>query len=513
MKNLLVIPFFCLLCYTGNSQWIWAKKFTNNIHSYGIKTAINSKGHFFILGIGGMSQGAQQIYQLDSDANFITQLQFPVNLTITDLKINSLDQVLITGSINDTITFGNTQFYSTGHAADIFIAAFDSSLQLIWGKVIGGKSPDAGRALVIDKSDRVFVYGTISDTVNFQGAIQNCNSNSNKFIACFSNTGQFNWVMKDSTDNTLDIDGMDMFINKNNELLVTGNFKQKNYYYFNGYSLSIPPLNSYDYGYHYCIKLDSNKNVLWGKCIKELKWGQYKFQGLSANDAYLLFNRHVGTDIDCKLELINNSGVSYTSWIPAKQIDNSVSALGVISDKPYFLHSGYYYDQSGARQENYLFTIENNNMVYYAPVINGKVYGCSLVKNHKGEYFLTGVFSSTITAGTLSLSGSSSIPFIAKFNLPALPTLLDQERYFNSDCTTYPNPSHGSFKIILPQLLNDNYQVSIYDILGKTIYSENFNGKGQSDISIGLIDRKSGVYFLEIISREHRYVKKIILEE
>jgi hypothetical protein len=510
MKKLL-LACLCLLCHTFYAQWQWAKKFTSNGHYYGIESALNSQGNFFILGKGGLWQGAQDIYQLDTNANLISQYKFPANLTVTDIKINSLDQVMVTGSMTGTLTLGSTQFISTG-ASDIFIGAFNSNFQLIWGKVIGGKSGDAGRAIVIDSHDRIFVYGSISDTVNFQGSVLKCNSNGNKFVAAFNKLGQLNWVLKDSTDNTLAIDEMNMFINKNNELIFTGAFDQKSFYHFNGYSLTIPPLNSYDYGYHFAIKIDSTKNVTWGDCIKKPKWGHYYYEGLTSRNAFIFYNITYAGDIDCQLILVDNSGARYKTIFPKKQIDNSVTPLGSINDEPYFLHIGHYYDQYGPQRVNYLFTLQNDNPVYFKDTISGQIYDCTLLKNKKNEYFLCGTFSDTINAGSHTLMNSNVTPFVAKLGSGGVPTGIRSEDGVKNKIQIFPNPSGGSFMVAGNSLKPGNYEIIIRNISGAVIYSEKVNVT-ETSFHVELPGAMNGLYFIEISGDSQRINEKILINK
>ena len=73
----------------------------------------------------------------------------------------------------------------------------------------------------------------------------------------------------------------------------------------------------------------------------------------------------------------------------------------------------------------------------------------------------------------------------------------------------YPNPNEGSFAISLNESYED-VQLQIFDILGKTIYSENIsNYKKNTKYSVN-IKNEPGAYFINLKTHEINH-KKVIL--
>jgi hypothetical protein len=73
----------------------------------------------------------------------------------------------------------------------------------------------------------------------------------------------------------------------------------------------------------------------------------------------------------------------------------------------------------------------------------------------------------------------------------------------------YPNPSHGgSFTILLPGSTETAF-VTIYDILGRTVYQKNTQGSNRIQINSQL---KTGVYMVRIKSDAGSFTKKLIVK-
>jgi len=72
----------------------------------------------------------------------------------------------------------------------------------------------------------------------------------------------------------------------------------------------------------------------------------------------------------------------------------------------------------------------------------------------------------------------------------------------------YPNPSDGSFKVLMPEdLMQDNANYELYDVNGTLITSGIINGI-ETDIDIG--NNPSGVYLLRIISGDEELSEVIV---
>ena len=71
----------------------------------------------------------------------------------------------------------------------------------------------------------------------------------------------------------------------------------------------------------------------------------------------------------------------------------------------------------------------------------------------------------------------------------------------------YPNPNSGVFNI--ESSLNENYELVLYDVFGRQVYTNNFtNSLNRIDVS----NLSKGVYFVNISSEEKEFTQKIVID-
>lgn len=73
----------------------------------------------------------------------------------------------------------------------------------------------------------------------------------------------------------------------------------------------------------------------------------------------------------------------------------------------------------------------------------------------------------------------------------------------------YPNPSKGEFELKLTH--KGGVSLNVVNIIGVTIYSEQFNVPGEISRSVDLNGVEAGIYFVTIKTDENTYVKKLRL--
>lgn len=87
-----------------------------------------------------------------------------------------------------------------------------------------------------------------------------------------------------------------------------------------------------------------------------------------------------------------------------------------------------------------------------------------------------------------------------------------EEQVLNPAINVVPNPSKGDFKVNYIDLSMENATVTLVDILGKTIYSENMSVVGNGSLPFDL-DLRNGVYFVTIADGKSKMTKKIIVKK
>ena len=119
----------------------------------------------------------------------------------------------------------------------------------------------------------------------------------------------------------------------------------------------------------------------------------------------------------------------------------------------------------------------------------------------QGMFDKDGVYSDPI--GTPGWYTISDIPMLRmNFNPGSVNVISDIKQTI---FTTYPNPTNGIFVIELEE--NSKYEVTVIDILGKTVFSTNTNGM---NTSIDLSSFDKGIYTIEL--KNEKEVKNDCIE-
>ncbi|SRX72292.1 T9SS type A sorting domain-containing protein [Aequorivita antarctica] len=71
----------------------------------------------------------------------------------------------------------------------------------------------------------------------------------------------------------------------------------------------------------------------------------------------------------------------------------------------------------------------------------------------------------------------------------------------------YPNPASSTLNLVLSKNMQSG-EIAVYDILGKQIYSEEFESK--DNISINIMGWNTGSYFLKVVSGENMQTERFI---
>lgn len=78
-----------------------------------------------------------------------------------------------------------------------------------------------------------------------------------------------------------------------------------------------------------------------------------------------------------------------------------------------------------------------------------------------------------------------------------------------NEINIYPNPSNGIYNVSLPE--NENFQISIIDIMGREVYTKSITNI--KSLSIDISDQASGLYMMKLKSVKGTVIKKIVLDK
>ncbi len=111
---------------------------------------------------------------------------------------NSNNDIFITGSIGDTVTFDNLTVVSLG-VSDAMVAKYDANGNISWIKQAGGADNyDYSSDIFIDIKDNIYFTGQFSGTASFGNVQLTSAENSDIFIAKYNSSGIPVWVSQDS---------------------------------------------------------------------------------------------------------------------------------------------------------------------------------------------------------------------------------------------------------------------------------------------------------------------------
>jgi len=81
-----------------------------------------------------------------------------------------------------------------------------------------------------------------------------------------------------------------------------------------------------------------------------------------------------------------------------------------------------------------------------------------------------------------------------------------------SGINIYPNPTNGKIQIELNGMEDGIFDITIFDLLGKIMYQNNFSKIGNMSFSYDFSGYNRGVYLIRINSENNNYTTKVIVE-
>lgn len=97
----------------------------------------------------------------------------------------------ITGYFNGTASFDNIQLSSTG-GADVFLARYKNTGDLVWAQRFGGTGNDQGNAVMLDGSYNAHMAGSFENDINFDNShFLHSSGGSDAFLVVYDISGRF----------------------------------------------------------------------------------------------------------------------------------------------------------------------------------------------------------------------------------------------------------------------------------------------------------------------------------
>lgn len=184
-----------------------------------------------------LSGGAQGVFVAHYTTSGVYQNAIQILGNVNGYGIKYFNNaVFITGENTGTTNFnpgGTTNLVSNGSSPDIYLACYNSSLNLFWAHDIGGSFADGGAAVDVDAAGNCYITGKFTDIVDFDPsgltASMISNGGSDGFIAKYSASGVYQWVQTFGTNVG---DGGKKIIVNGSDAYISGFFGGTNQAYF-----------------------------------------------------------------------------------------------------------------------------------------------------------------------------------------------------------------------------------------------------------------------------------------
>jgi len=232
--------------YDSSGNVKWAKSIVGSGQGYGVAT--DHSGNCLVTGYDPLGI---YLVKYDPAGNVLWSKTIYGQALGNSVATDSLGNVFITGYFYSTIYFSSLTLNSTG-SADVFLAKFDSSGNILWAKSYGGSGNDYGYGVITDASGNLYVTGNFSSSSITFGSFTFITPGFFLFKA--DSSGLVLWA-KDITGAT---PSRRACTDKLNNIYLTGSFSAP--VTFGGHTLTSVGASDV-----FLVKYDSSGNVLWAK--------------------------------------------------------------------------------------------------------------------------------------------------------------------------------------------------------------------------------------------------------
>lgn len=197
--------FLTKLSPTGD--FVWTKTFGAIGQDFGRDIAIDSEGNLVLLAeisnqvdLGGgalTTNGNRDIVLAKFDASGAHIWSKSMGNNFDDLAIglslDSSDNILFTGSFEDTVNLGGEDLVAAGRS-DMFVAKYDPNGNHVWTTGFGGKDKDWGNSIASDSFGNSYVTGWFWFDVDFGGIKLKSHGKEDAFLMKLSPQGSVLWA-------------------------------------------------------------------------------------------------------------------------------------------------------------------------------------------------------------------------------------------------------------------------------------------------------------------------------
>lgn len=403
----------------------------------------------------------------------------------SSVAVDAAGNVIITGKFNQTCDFdpgvGVYNLTSAGQY-DYFVEKLDPSGNFLWVKSAENSANGNGEHVVVDAAQNVFVIGSFTGSMSFDGinTVSTSASNVSNFMEKLDMNGNHVWVKQLVTNCCFNVTNMKADAEGNIYACA----------YFSG-TIDVDPgtaiynLNGPGAQNGCVIKYSNDGNLVWGKAF--VSSGTDQADGMAVDgygNVYVtgVFSGTGNHDFDPGPSTYNMScGATHDMYLV--KLNSSGNFRWAIQ-----VGGG-----SNSNAGGYAAQVNPAGQIYVPVNINGTVD----FDPSKAKYNLV---STSGKYAVLKLTQSNGGVLRGEENVEISPSY-----------SLYPNPSSGSFSVTFPDL-SSKAMISISDMLGREVYSrpltetEKLSGKMKVELS------GKGNYILVLSDEKTRQVFKLLVQ-
>jgi PKD repeat protein len=291
-----------------------------------------------------LSSGAyfdNYICKLNSNSELIWVKQISGTFTIGDIIVDEFNNIIITGSFEDSVDFDpgpGSFFLYADFNSDIFVLKLDSSGGFLWAKHFdGGLSTCIGNAIEVDSLNNIYISGQFDGIIDFDPdsgtyfltSTGNQQSDFDIFIVKLNETGLFvSGFQIGGVGGTAA--SQDMSFNKSSNIIITGYFSDT--VDFNP-GIGVNYLNgSPNFLSMFVLCLDSNLNFNWVKGVMGNSYVQGNSISVDNSNNVLITGSFRGTaDFDPGFGIFNlYNQLTYKDDIFILKLDQNANFLWAV---------------------------------------------------------------------------------------------------------------------------------------------------------------------------------------
>lgn len=212
---------------------------------------------------------------MSSTGNFVNATAIDAKNSVgSSIKRNEQGEIFLLGYFTDTLNYdlgsGTSSLVSNGDY-DIFIMKFNSALNLLWIRLIGGPGDQLSKSMEFDEDGNIYIGGSFSDTINVVPGVSNYLLPSLGVVDAFTmkldSSGNFIWGngFKLSDENESVSDRLyKICVGEDKNIYYAGSFKGIGDFDSGPDTLNLSSNGSNDM---FIMKNDSNGNLLWARSL------------------------------------------------------------------------------------------------------------------------------------------------------------------------------------------------------------------------------------------------------